>query len=520
MNFEVIINRLKAMPWAGQWRLIAGLALLLIGILALGLWGFTPDYAPLYPSLAEKDSGAVMTALEQNGYSYKLSTNGVLEVERNKVYEARYKLAALGLPKTNQEESSAPPKFGATNSQEQAYQQKLKELELARTIGSISGVGNARVHLALPHQTVFGKETTNPTASVVIETSSGISRSQAAAIAHMVANANPGMKTTDVSIIDSKGRLLTEDAEQSGDTPEQRTYAKELRADFQSRIGHLLEPLVGKDGSKVEIDVSLEFGNEEAVTESWKPNSGDAAIRSQQNSDSRQGSNIASGAPGSATNSLPLSLPPLPGTSTSNSKNDSTGASQNITNYEVDRAVTKSIKKGVKIKKIRAAVLVDYKHITGKDGKITSTPLAADDLAKIQALVQESIGIDEDRGDSLQVLNLQFMEQKAQNDDASLPIWKDPYLVEMALLSLKWLAIIGTLLWLGNTAKKLMNALSVEPEKKNEQISNNDNEESAKTMDPTQEPAFDINAIRTVAQGNPQAVASVIKDWVEGDGNE
>lgn len=519
MDFEILLQRMKDTPWARQWRLLAGAALIAVGVLALSIWGLSPEYAPLYPNLPDKEGGAVMASLEQSGYAYKLSPTGNILVERSKIYEARYKLAAQGIPKTVGDEGLPPPKFGASSSEETAYQQKTHELELARTINGIHGVGSARVHLALPRQTIFGKETTPPTASVVLDSPAGISPSQAAAIAHLVANAIPGLKTADVSIIDGKGRLLTRDEDTSGDTPEQRAYAKEMRDDLQARVERLLEPLVGKAGSKAEIDLSLEFANEESVTESWRPNAGDASVRSQQSMDARQGGQGASGIPGSSTNTLPLALPPMPGPAQpagSKPEANGSGTAQNTTNYELDRSVVKSIKKGVRIRKIRAAVLVDYKHAAGKDGKMSTAALAPSDIAKIQSLVQESIGIDDDRGDTLQVINMPFMDQKVA-EEAGLPVWRDPYLVEVGLMSLKWLLILGGLFWLSRQARRLLGALAPPPPPAEAPLAELDGLSPAS---PAPAPAVDLAAMRLVAQNNPQAVASVIKGWVEGDGNE
>lgn len=530
MNFDALLLRLREMPWARQWRLLAGLALLISGTLGLAIWGFSPEYAPLFPTMSEKDGAAVMTALDQNGYAYKLSPNGMVMVERSKIYEARYKLAASGLPKSGAEETSAPPKFGASSSQEMAYQQKTKELELARTINGIAGISGARVHLALPHQTIFGKETTVPTASVVIDSGAGASRAQAAAIAHLVANATPGLRIADVSVIDGKGRLLTRDDKENNDTPEQRAYATTLRLDLQSRVERLLEPVVGKNGAKAEIDVDLEFGNEEAVTESWKPNVGETSIRSQQTAGSQQGGLLASGIPGSTTNSIPLSLPPLPGQTTTSPAASSSGSVQNVTNYELDRSVVKSIRKGVKIKKIRAAVLIDYKRTLGKDGKNVSLAVAPNDLAKIQALAQEAIGIDEDRGDSLQVLNMAFVENPVGTEDVSMPLWRDPYWIELSLVALKWIIITLGLLWLARQARTLLRDLGTFEGDLSLDASSGGPAGSASASNSVSSPSsqvssapsgpLDLNGVRQMAQNNPKAVAAVIKGWVEGEGNE
>lgn len=526
MDFSKLLEKLQSTPWGQQWRLLSGVGLLGAGLLALAAWLFSPDYVTLFPTLPEKEAGSVLAALEQNGISHKIGANGSIQVEKTKLYDTRYKLASLGIPKNSGDEPAQPdpPKFGATSAQESAYQQKVKELELARSISSIAGIGNARVHLAIPKSTIFGKTSGEPTASVVLENSRGLSRSQAQAIARLVAGSVPGLPSEKVSIIDSQGKLLGDESFDPTSTPEQKSFLAEARLDYQTRIERLLAPIVGQDGARAEVDVEADFGNEEAVTETWRPNSGEAAIRSQRLDESHQNGPVNGGIPGSASNFPPTSLPPLPvppggalaqggqpATAARASDTPQNGKLESIVNYELDRSVVKSIRKGAKIRKIKAAVLLNSKKTVDKDGNAAVVPFTADELAQMQSLVKEAIGFNEDRGDSVQLINMPFISQPAT--EVGLPIWRDPFWVDSALVVGKWILALALGLVLIRQAKALLAGYSSEPEAPPPAAP------AAAGSEPAA-PSMDINSVKQIAQNNPQAVAAVIKGWVEGEGHE
>lgn len=544
MDFKQWIDKIQQLPWAKQWRLLASICFIIIGFASLGFWAYQPDYSPLFSNLAEKESGAVISALEQSGVPYKLSANGTILIDRSKIYEVKYRLASQGIPKhQNQEASIEPPQFGSTSQQDLAYQQKLKEKELAFSIMSIAGIGSARVHLALPKQTIFGKETTSPSASVVIDPQYPLSRAQSSAIAKLVSGSIPGMTPDKVSIIDSSGRLLEAQSDLSASTPEQKQMISEIRADYTNRIQRLLESIVGPGSVRAEVDVDMEFGNQESVVETWKPNSGDAAIRSAKISEKRNGVLSSGGIPGSPTNFPPSKLPPLPGTPSNpstlaaaqpSSKTDSNGQLESVINYEVDRSVVKSTNQIHRIKKINAAVLIDLKKTKGKDGVITTSAFTPEELSQFQSLVRETIGFTPDRGDSVQVLSMPFALNEPVKETLS-PL-DNPYYINLLPMVLKiFIAFILGLLLL-KQLQKLIITLKEDPapppEVKPDQDSKSDSpsESTAQsqniisdTQGQTQHGTsqkMDLNAIKQLAQSNPQAVAALINDWVDGDADE
>lgn len=527
MNPKELFDRLLALPWANQWRLLAGTGFLVAGLAALALWAFSPDYAPLYPSLPEREAGGVITALEQAGYTVQLAPTGAVMVERSKIHEARYKLAAQGLPKSTAGEAAVveAPKFGASSLQEGAWRQRTLEMELSKSISTISGISSARVHLALPRQTVFGKETTAASASVVVEVgASGLSKNQAGAIAHLVASSIPGMEAGKVSIVDEKGRLLTGSESNQNSSPEQRQQIEELRQNYQQRIQRLLEPISGKDGSRAEVDVDLEFGDEEIMTETWRPNVGEAAVRSQKIEEQKSGAGGPSGVPGSATNFPPVSLPPLPGSPASPAKAgapapaiESSGRRDSVVNYELDRSVVKSIKRGVKIKKVKAAVLLNHKKSVGKDGKPSQVAFTPDEIIQMQSLVKEAIGYQEDRGDSVELINMPFVVEAAE--DSSFPWWKNPAIVDPGLQLAKWLGIFLFAVYALRQIRSLLSSAMPKPPEPEEPVESAlaSGLPGADPAEPVSQTAQTLEQIKATAQSNPQAVAGVIKDWVGGE---
>jgi flagellar M-ring protein FliF len=165
------------------------------------LWAQTPDYRVLYSNLSDRDGGAIIAALGPLNVPYKVGEGGtVILVPANQVHETRLRLASQGLPKGSVVgyELVDNQKFGATQFQEQMNFQRGLEGELARSIQSLSAVQSARVHLALPKQSVFLRDQQQPTASVLLTLHAGrtLDRAQVSGIAHLVASSVPSSRST------------------------------------------------------------------------------------------------------------------------------------------------------------------------------------------------------------------------------------------------------------------------------------------------------------------------------------
>ena len=417
--------RVAAMPLKTKLSFAFGIAALGAVVLAMTLWNSQGDYKVLYANLSDKDGGAIIAQLSQMNVPYRHADGGAaILVPASKVHDARLKLAAAGLPKGSVVgyELMDGARFGQTQFQERLTFQRGLEGELTRSITALAAVQNARVHLALPNQNGFFREQQKPTASVMLTLYPGrtLERSQIAGIVHLVSSSVPEMNPKAVSVLDQTGALLTASADnpQAGLDAQQLQYVNQIESGYTKRIFELLEPLVGRDNLRATVTADVDFSQTEATAEEFAPNQGakaSVAIRSQQVSES-SGSTAAapSGVPGAASNQPPVAATaPLTGASQPLQAAQGGGANGNsrrdaVTNYEVDKTVRVTRNATGTVKRLNAAVVVNHRSVTDAKGKTTTTPLSGDEVEKLTALVRESIGFKQDRGDSVKVINAPF----------------------------------------------------------------------------------------------------------------
>ena len=289
----------QALPAPRAWPSIApqhiGLMLTaatIIAILVAGyLWSQAPDYRVLYGNLAERDGGAVVTALQQMNVPYKFADGGALMVPASQIHETRLRLAAQGLPKGGPLgfELMETQKFGVSQFAEQINYQRALEGELGRTIQSLSSVQAARVHLALAKPSAFMREQSKSSASVLLNLAPGrtLDSTQVSAVIHLVSNSVPDLNPKNVSIVDQNGNLLSPDGN-AGDRPtldpNQLKYRQSLEQVYSARIESILAPLIGAANVRAQVTAELDFTESENAEEIHKPNQDATAavIRSQQ----------------------------------------------------------------------------------------------------------------------------------------------------------------------------------------------------------------------------------------------
>ncbi|MDE2594663.1 MAG: flagellar M-ring protein FliF [Burkholderiales bacterium] len=451
-------QRLVALPAQKKLMLGGGIAALVAIFVAMMMWGREGDYRVLYANLSDKDGGAILAQLQQMNVPYKHADGGAaIMVPADKVHDIRLKLAAAGLPKGSVTgfELMETQKFGVTQFQERLNFQRGLEGELTRSIQTLSGVQSARVHLALPNQNGFFREQQKASASVVLSLYPGrnLERGQIAGIVHLVSSSVPEMSPKAVTVVDQTGALLsgsTDAADQSGLDAQQLAYVRQIESSYTQRIRDILEPVVGKDNFRAQVNADLDFNQTESTAEEYKPNQGQAAssasVRSQQSTEQvGAGSAQPSGIPGAMSNQ-----PPVPATAPVNGASQALQAAQGtttggssrreaVTNYEVDKTVRVTRNATGSIKRINAAVVINHRTVTDAKGKTTTQPIPQEELDKLTALVQETIGFDQQRGDSVKIVNTPFQVVKEEPD--STPIWQRPETVDV----LRTLAVPGAL---------------------------------------------------------------------------
>jgi flagellar M-ring protein FliF len=529
--------RLAALPTKSKLSFGLGLAALVGVVLAMTMWSGQGDYKVLYANLSDKDGGAIIAQLSQMNVPYRHADGGAaILVPASKVYDVRLKMAAAGLPKGSVAgfELMDGARFGQTQFQERLTFQRGLEGELTRSITALAAVQSARVHLALPNQNGFFREQQKPSASILLTLHPGrtLDRAQIAGIIHLVSSSVPEMNPKAVSVLDQTGALLSSQEGNSGAglDAQQLQYVNQIESGYSKRIFDLLEPVVGRENLRATVTADVDFSQTEATSEEFKPNQGSNAsptIRSQQTTE-QSGGTVAqpSGIPGASSNQPPVAATaPISGPAqplqTAQGGNGSTSSRRDaVTNYEVDKTVRVTRNATGTVKHLNAAVVVNNRSVTDAKGKTTQVPLSTDEMEKLTALVQESIGYNKERGDSVKVINAPFKAEPIAKNDIAW--WKQPELTDMlrAAAVPAGLALVAILVFFGllRPALKTMLTQAAPVPGANLNIVADD------LVIPTPPRVLEAPKVteqlvgaRLLAKENPAAVASIVRGWVSGD---
>lgn len=542
-----VLEKVRALP---KPVLLGAAAAVVAAIVAVAMWSSEPNYKVLFSNLDDRDGGAIVTALGTLNVPYRYNDTGTaLLVPAERVYDTRLQLASQGLPRGGSVgfELMDNARFGASQFAEQINYQRGLEGELARSIEAMHTVQHARVHLAMPRQSLFVRERQAPTASVLLNVYPGrsLSDAQVSAISWLVASSVPELTAENVSIVDQNGRLLSAPlGEGRGMDADQMRFVREMEQRTVERILTILNPLVGPGNVHAQASADVDFSRREETSEVYRPNQepGQAAVRSQQTSDSTQrGVNPAQGVPGALSNQAPTNAqapianppqpqPPRPGqpqqpanaqqqqqqqqqqtgtqaaTGNLNERRDAT------TNYEVDRTIS-HIKQPVgTLKRLSVAVVVNY--IRDKDGEPQALP--PEELNKLTNLVREAMGYSDARGDSLNLVNSQF-----NDGPPPVPVWRDPEMISLFKTILAWLVGGVLALWLYRILRRTVGDYlypPVDPEQAEADRLDAAREAQeaarAKEVDRYQD---NLERARTMASKDPRAVAMVMRTWMSKD---
>ncbi|MDC0457158.1 flagellar basal-body MS-ring/collar protein FliF [Alphaproteobacteria bacterium] len=396
--------------------LIFGVIVAFIGLIVF----FTmqkPDMTTLFASLPESEKSAVIQTLKQNGVNVSLNpSTGELIVPVKDYHQSRMLLAGEGLPSSvpDDYDNLSDMPMGTSRSVEAVRIKQSLEAELSRSINFISGISSARVHLAVPEKTVFAREVALPSASVFVKLSNGrsLGRQQIQSIVHLVASSVPNLPSENITVVDQFGELLSKpssDAAASASN-EQMSQTMRLGEIYKSRVISLLTPIVGAGNLKAEINVDMNFTKREITEESVDPKGN--ALRSEQTSLDESANPEARGIPGALSNAPPLApdlnkeVPEGQGAGTNLKQRSQTS----VKNYEVSRKVETTTAQYGEIKKIKAAVIIREKKVLTPEGTFAFEKLSKEKLLEIKSLVQEALGFDESRGDSVTVTSSPFVD--------------------------------------------------------------------------------------------------------------
>lgn len=371
-----------------------------------------PEMALLYGDLDVADAARIVEHLEGAAVTYELRGGGTsVYVAAPAVPRVRIALAEQGLPSggaTGYELFDTAPTLGTTNFMQDVNLVRALEGELARSIRSMDAVQAVRVHLVLPKREMFSRQREQPSASVLLRTRANQppGASQVLAIQHLVASAVAGLDPAHVSIVDGRGTLLTRVGDGDGAVAFASSNEERQRR-FEDRLRHtveqLLERTLGAGKVRAEVTAEMDFDRINTSEELFDPES--QVVRSTQTIEESGSSKDADADPPVtvATNLPDPGMASGPGRSSSTAEN----RTEETVNYEISKKVVNHVREIGVVKRLSVAVLVD--GMTGADGAAAAyQPRSQEELDRIATLVRGAIGFDGERGDRVEVINMQF----------------------------------------------------------------------------------------------------------------
>ncbi len=450
-NSMMALQNISEYPLLRQAGLLVGLAASVALGVAIVFWSQAPDYTTLYAELPDAELASVADALKQSGIKYKISAGNIM-VAANDIEKSRMQLAAQGLPNIRPEGFdilSEEQSFGTSQFIQSARYQHALEEELARSISALRNVKSARVHLALPKESVFIRNRKKASASVVVNLFSGhrMTDDQVSAITYMVASSVPNLQVEEVTVVDHMGRLLTE----SGDkeqvlNSEQLEYTNRVEHNYIERVNSILTPFLGSNGFKAQINADIDFTRIEKTSEIFNPDS--AATRSKQQLVERVSASGNIGIPGALSNQPPGgSIAPETAAGGGGSDNEDEGQKfrlkETVTqNYELDKTISHTQLATGSVKRISIAVVIDDKREVAEDGSVAIAPRNEDELKRITTLVKEAVGFNAQRGDTVNIINAGFVAPVVIEALPDIPVWEQAWFAPVVKQSLAALVVL------------------------------------------------------------------------------
>lgn len=523
------------LPISKQIGLLVGLAASITLAAVIVLWSIEPTYRPLYSDINGKDAHEIVDVLQRNGFEFEIDrTNGAILVAAKDIHDARMKLAAEGLPRGNGQGFEIFNKesgFASSQFMETARYRHALESELARTITNFSHIKGARVHLAIPKQTSFLRDKQDSSASVFIDVYRGreLSSSTIASVVNLVASSVPGLTPERVTVVDQKGTLLNEGGGNSPLAMADRLldYQAQIESAYTNRIQTLLTPIIGIGKVKANVSADIDFTSSEQTREMYNPDL--PALRSEQSfvEQRASGGSEARGVPGITSSSPPQTQAVNANESTQTNEPAPSSSSdvkrQSTKNFELDKTISHTKHQPGRIRRLTVAVLVANKTTTDQDGKTTSAPLSEDEIKRLKSLVSNAIGINPQRGDSIDIISTAFAEPDPIEKPPELSLWEQPWVWDLSKQIAGGLFVLIMLFGVLRPAiKKLANNPLPEPGSvamvgPNGQPLTPEQQKAMQGL-PAPEQTFEdrMGVVQNMASADPKRVAQVVKTWVDG----
>jgi flagellar M-ring protein FliF len=393
---------------------IAAMAIVAIGVLGLlsllVLRGQTVQMTTLYADLDLREASQMTEQLDHAHVAYQIQSQGTqLLVAADAVASTRMMLARSGLPSggiVGNEIFDRSDSLTATQAQQALNETRALEGELARTIGAISGVRGARVHLVMPRREPFARSEREAQASVMLSMAGAarVDRESIQAILNLIAAAVPGLRPQNIALIDNHGAVLARPGQNSA-TLANANNTEELRHSIELRIARgveeMLESTLGSGRVRAEATIDMAFEQIHETQEKFDPDG--QVTRSQQTNSDNTRSNEQN-----TSVTIQNNLPNADTAATPSSSQ--TTHQEETTNYEIGKTVKTIVNEQPQIRRLSVAVMVDGSSTRQPSGTIDWQQRTPEELTRITTLVKTAVGFDEKRGDQVEVVGMRFSE--------------------------------------------------------------------------------------------------------------
>ena len=537
-------NRLTLLRQVG---LIVGLAASIALGLAIVLWAQSPSYQPLIGDMGEYDPTELTRVLDGAGVDYRIEhRSGSLLVAAGDIHEARLALAregvtadqGMGFDIIMQDQG-----LGTSQFMEKARFHRSLEGELAQTVSAMGAVSSARVHLAIPEDSVFVSDNRNPSASVMVNIGSGrgLGENQVRSIVNLVAGSVPQMRHEDVTVVDARGNHLSANVgdEQAKDVAQKLEMQRRVENHLKQRVAGILAPIMGRERFNAEVSVDMDYTAVEQAEEIFNPEQ--QALRSEKTVEEVNAQGDAGGIPGALSNQPPgeAEAPEQAGGEGEGEGSGGTRSSRTSAtrNYEVDRLLSFTRQEPGTVNRLSVAVAVDdLKQTNPETGEVTQVGWPEAELERLTRLIRDAVGFSAARGDSVTVVNTAFAEQEQPQIEPT-PFYEQPWFLDsirpviagIVIIALALLLVRPTLKTLasggrGSGSGSEVGQSDLEGLGGLDDIEGSDSIRSAMASGddrllPDTGESYDreLNAVKGLIAEDPARVAQVVRQWVNAD---
>ncbi|MCP3130292.1 flagellar basal-body MS-ring/collar protein FliF [Shewanella sp. KJ2020] len=530
-----------------QITMILALAICLALAVFVMIWAQEPEYRPL-GKMETQEMVQVLDVLDKNKVKYQIEVD-VIKVPEDKYQEVKMMLSRAGIDGATSSKDflTQDSGFGVSQRMEQARLKHSQEENLARAIEQLQSVSRAKVILALPKENVFARNTSQPSATVVINTRrGGLGQGEVDAIVDIVASAVQGLEPSRVTVTDSNGRLLNSGSQDGVSARARRELelVQQKEAEYRTKIESILVPILGPENFTSQVDVSMDFTAVEQTAKRFNPDL--PSLRSEMTVENNTTGGSSGGIPGALSNQPPME---------SNIPQDATadaGTTESVTagnshreatrNFELDTTISHTRQQIGVVRRISVSVAVDFKPgAAGENGQVARVARTEQELTNIRRLLEGAVGFSTQRGDVLEVVTVPFMDQLVEDVPAP-ELWEQPWFWRAVKLGVGALVILVLILAVVRPMlKRLIYPDSVnmpEDSRLGNELAEIEDQYAADTLgmlntkDAEYSYADDgsilipnlhkdddmIKAIRALVANEPELSTQVVKNWLQDNG--